>query len=69
MELEERFIIINIIITMDLVQHSARSSNTGSHKNDHVVCTLYAKDPVVHIRVRWIMEARKDPACTLLTEG
>ena len=32
------------------------------HKNDHV------KDPVVHVRVRWITETQKDPAYTLLTE-
>ena len=25
-----------------------------------------AKDPVVHVRGRWITETRKDPACTLL---
>ena len=26
-------------------------------------------DPVVHVRVLWITETRKDPACTLLTGG
>ena len=25
----------------------------------------HVKDPVVHVRVRWIMEALKHPACTL----
>ena len=29
----------------------------------------HIKDPVVHVRVRWIMETRTDPACTSLTEG
>ena len=26
-------------------------------------------DPVVHVKVWWITKTRKDPACTLLTEG
>ena len=30
---------------------------------------MHIKDPVVHGRVWWITETRKDPACTLLTEG
>ena len=29
----------------------------------------HVKDPVVHVRVCWIMETRKDSAITLLTEG
>ena len=29
----------------------------------------HVKDPVVHVRVLWNTETRKDPACTLLTEG
>ena len=29
----------------------------------------HVKDPVVHVRVLWIAETRKNPACTLLTEG
>ena len=33
----------------------------GSRMHDH--------DPVVHVKVRWITETQKDPACTLLTEG
>ena len=36
---------------------------TRTHDNNHVR-TL--KDPVVHVRVRRIMETRKDPACTLI---
>ena len=35
---------------------------TCTHKNDHVCA--HVKDPEVHVRVRWITEARKDPACT-----
>ena len=31
-------------------------------------CT-HIKDPVVYVRVRWITETQKDPACTLLTGG
>ena len=27
----------------------------------------HAKDPVVHVRVQWITETRKDPACTCRT--
>ena len=36
------------------------------HTNEQV---LALKIPVVHVRVRWIMETRNYPACTLLTEG
>ena len=34
------------------------------HKNDHV--RTYVKDPVVHVRVRWIPKTRKDLACTCI---
>ena len=34
---------------------------------DHLL--THVKDPVVHVSVQWITETRKDPACTLLTEG
>ena len=27
---------------------------------------MHVKHPVVHVRVRWIMETQKDPACTLI---
>ena len=27
----------------------------------------HVKDPVVHVKVRWIMETRKSPACTLMS--
>ena len=30
---------------------------------------MHVKDPVVHVRVWWITETRKDPACPLLTGG
>ena len=30
---------------------------------------VIGKDPVVHIRVRWIIETRKDPACALVRLG
>ena len=31
-------------------------------------CT-HVKDPVVHVRIRWISETRRDSACALLTGG
>ena len=30
----------------------------------HYIC-VHAKDPIVHVRVQWIMETLKHPACTL----
>ena len=36
-----------------------------THEND----LMHVKNPVVHVRGRWIAETRKDPAGTLLTEG
>ena len=37
-----------------------------THKNDR--SRTRVKDPVVLVRVRWIAETRKDPACTLYNE-
>ena len=33
------------------------------------IILTHVEDPVVHVRVRWITETRKDPACSLRTEG
>ena len=30
---------------------------------------MHIKDPVVHVRVWWNMKTRKDPACTLISQG
>ena len=38
-----------------------------THKNDHVGTLKILS--VVHIRVRWITDTQKDPACSLLTGG
>ena len=45
----------------------ADSLTVSVHPPCAIVCTnirVHVKDPVVHVRVRWMMETRKYPACT-----
>ena len=47
---------------------SADSSTVSVHNPCAIACIyicVHVKDPVVHVRVRWIMDKLKHPACTV----
>ena len=61
----EFFPVKNVVQTHCQYAHVTPVS-ISTQKNIHVT---HVKDLAVHVRVRQITETRKDPACTLLTEG
>ena len=55
----------NVVLTRCRCVHPPKCIRTP--KNDHI--RTFKIRPVVHVRVRWIIETRKYPACTLISKG
>ena len=49
---------VNFLCTLSYGVHTPPCANA------HIYICVHIKDPVIHVRVQWIMETLKHPACT-----
>ena len=55
---------LSVKVTIKVIRVTTPRVYTRTHKKNHVT---NVKHLIVHVRVRSIMDTRKDPACTLIS--